>query len=160
MATYEPDPETAALFARHKTARKAVADTRKPVMAAAEQAMRAGASNQQLAHLTGLTAETFRSLADKLGIDNRQKAPTVGREVEAAKTSQHAPAAEEFPTPPASIRKLTGTEAAHLAQVATDRAPERAAHYDRIAHTSKYGYYSVVDTALKTGDLRKADLDS
>lgn len=84
--TYEPTTEDAQLFARHKRARDTIKATRKPVMEAAERAMRDGASNQQLAEMTGLTAETFRTLADKLGIDNRQRLPTVGRKV--------APAAE------------------------------------------------------------------
>lgn len=79
--TYEPNTEDAQLFAKHKRARETIKTTRKPVMDAAERAMRDGASNQQLAELTGMSAETFRSLADKLGIDNRQKAPTVGRKV-------------------------------------------------------------------------------
>jgi hypothetical protein len=83
--TYEPDTDDAQLFTRHKRARQTIKETRAPVMAAAERAIRAGASNQELAALTGLTPETFRTLAEKIGVDNRRRAPTVGREVEAAK---------------------------------------------------------------------------
>ncbi|MFE2407033.1 hypothetical protein ACFXDE_01680 [Kitasatospora sp. NPDC059408] len=85
MTAYEPDPQTAKLFAQHKTAAQIVKRTRKPVLAAAEAAVRAGATNQQLAELTGMSDETFRKLAERIGVDNRQKAPTVGREVEAKK---------------------------------------------------------------------------
>lgn len=95
MTTYEPDPQTAKLFAQHKTAAQTVKRTRKPVLTAAEDAIRAGATNQQLAELTGMSDETFRKLAEKIGVDNRQKAPTVGREVEARRAApEHAPPAE------------------------------------------------------------------
>lgn len=95
MSSYEPDPATAKLFAQHKTAAQTVKRTRKPVMAAAEEAIRAGATNQELAELTGMTDETFRKLAERIGVDNRQKAPTVGREAEQRRAaSEHAPPAE------------------------------------------------------------------
>jgi hypothetical protein len=91
--TYEPDTDDAQLFARHKKAQQTIKETRKPVREAAERAIRAGATNQELAALTGLTAETFRTLAEKIGVDNRQKAPTVG--AEAAARRQAAEAAAE-----------------------------------------------------------------
>jgi hypothetical protein len=162
--TYEPDTDDAQLFARHKRARQTIKETRKPVMEAAERAIRTGATNQELSALTGLTAETFRTLAEKIGVDNRVKPPTVGREVEAAKAtrtaSTHPIATEEFSKPAVNIRNLVAADTAHLAQVAAERAPERAAYYDHVARTSPYGYYSVVEVALKAGDLKKSDLDS
>ena len=101
MSSYEPDPKDAALFAKHRAARKVIKDTRKPVMEAAERAVRGGATNQELAEWTGLTAENFRKLAESLGVNNRVKAPTVGREVEAkrAGVAQPAPEPNERPSP-------------------------------------------------------------
>jgi hypothetical protein len=100
MSSYEPDAKDAQLFARHKAARKVIKDTRKPVAEAAERAIRAGATNQELASLTGLTPETFRVLAEKIGVDNRAKAPTVGAEAE-ARRAQTAPELDRRPFPPA-----------------------------------------------------------
>lgn len=101
MSSYEPDTKDAALFAKHKAARKVIKDTRAPVMSAAERAIRGGATNQELAEWTGLTAENFRKLAETLGIDNRVKAPTVGREAEARRASAvQLPEPNERPSPP------------------------------------------------------------
>lgn len=160
MTSYEPDPKTARLFARHKQATETLRETKKPVATALEDAIRQGATSPQLAALTGMSTQAIRNLAERLGVDIRVKAPTVGREAEAARASYPAAETVEFAKPAANIRKLTGPETRHLAEVATERAPERAAHYDRIAHASPYGYYSVVEAALMVGDLRKADLDS
>lgn len=85
MTAYEPDPTDTKLFARHKQARDTIRTTRKPLREASIRALRDGATNQELAALTGLTPEHFRKLAEEIGVDNRQKPPTVGREAEAAK---------------------------------------------------------------------------
>lgn len=104
MSSYEPNAKDAALFAKHKQARKVIKDTRASVAEAAERAIRAGATNQQLAELTGMTDETFRKLAEKIGVDNRVKPPTVGKEVTAgvarAYGAAHPVASEHAPPQP------------------------------------------------------------
>jgi hypothetical protein len=90
MTSYEPDPTAAKTFASYKRAYEAERDLKPTMREAAEQAIRAGASNQQLAKLTGLTSEYFRKLAERIGVDNRRRAPTVGREVEAARKAAEA----------------------------------------------------------------------
>jgi hypothetical protein len=87
MSSYEPDAQDAALFAKNKRAQEIIKKGRPDVLAAAERAIRQGATNQELATLTGMSDETFRKLAAKLGVDNRVKAPTVGREVEAKRAA-------------------------------------------------------------------------
>lgn len=95
MSSYEPDSDTAKLFSRHKQAAKTLKDTKKPVAEAVEKAIRQGATSPQLAELTGLTTQTIRNLADKIGIDIRVKAPTVGPEAAARRAAapEHAPPA-------------------------------------------------------------------
>lgn len=85
MTSYEPDTKTAGLFARYKRAYETERDLKPEMRTAAEEAIRDGASNQELAALTGLTPEYFRKIATAIGVDNRRRAPTVGREVEARK---------------------------------------------------------------------------
>lgn len=87
MSSYEPDPKDAQLFARSRSARKTIKDIRNPLREASIRALKSGATNQELAEMTGLTAESFRVLAAKIGVDNRQKAPTVGREAEARRAA-------------------------------------------------------------------------
>jgi hypothetical protein len=87
MTSYEPDPKTAQLFTRYKRAVETERDLKPQVREASEEAIRAGASNQELAALTGLTAEYFRKIATAIGVDNRRRAPTVGREVEARRAA-------------------------------------------------------------------------
>jgi hypothetical protein len=95
MTSYEPDPKTAQLFSRYKRAVEAERELKPDVRTAAETAIRDGASNQELAALTGLTPEFFRKLAQSIGVDNRRKAPTVGREADARRAAaEHAPPAE------------------------------------------------------------------
>jgi hypothetical protein len=88
MTSYEPDAKTAQLFARYKRAVETERDLKPDMRAAAEEAVRAGASNQELAALTGLTSEYFRKLAEKIGVDNRRRAPTVGAEAAARKAAK------------------------------------------------------------------------
>ncbi|MGW2371758.1 hypothetical protein [Kitasatospora sp. NPDC001683] len=90
MTSYEPDPATAKTFASYKRAYEAERDLKPKMRQQAEEAIRAGASNQELAALTGLTPEYFRKLATAIGVDNRRRAPTVGREVEAARKAAEA----------------------------------------------------------------------
>lgn len=95
MTDYEPDPATAKVFARYKQAYETEREYRPQVREAARAAIRAGATNPELAKLTGLTTEFFRKIANEIGVDNRTKAPTVGREAEAKRAaSEHAPPAE------------------------------------------------------------------
>ena len=84
---YTPDTDTAQLFARYKRTLETERTLKPKVREAAEHAIRAGASNQELAALTGMTPEYFRKLATAIGVDNRRRAPTVGREVEAQKAA-------------------------------------------------------------------------
>lgn len=135
LMTYEPDTDETQLFARHKRARQTIKETRKPVMEAAERAIRAGATNQRLAELTGLTAETFRTLAEKIGVDNRAKAPTVGREAQARRASaSDSPIANpnrvhaaETPRLPSRIADLSDKQALELCERAYAFADDRQA---------------------------------
>ena len=88
MTSYEPDPETAKIFARYKQAAEVIKRDRPRVLAAAEEAIRDGATNPQLAALTGMTDQTFRNIATRIGVDNRVKPPTVGAEAEARRAQQ------------------------------------------------------------------------
>lgn len=96
MSSYEPDPKTAKLFARHKQATETIRDTKKPVAEAVEDAIRNGATSPQLAKLTGMSTQAIRNIAERIGVDIRVKAPTVGPEAEArrAAAQEHAPPAE------------------------------------------------------------------
>lgn len=95
MTSYEPGPRAAQLFARYKRAHQTERELKPDMREAAMEAIRAGASNQELAALTDLTPEFFRKIAIEIGVDNRRKAPTVGREAEARRgAAEYAP-----PTP-------------------------------------------------------------
>lgn len=87
MTSYEPDPKTAQIFARYKRAHEAERELKPGMRTAAATAIRDGASNQELAALTDLTPEFFRKLAIEIGVDNRRKAPTVGREADAKRAN-------------------------------------------------------------------------
>jgi hypothetical protein len=136
MSSYEPDPKTAKLFARHKQATETLRDTKKPVAEAVEDAIRQGATSPQLAALTGMTTQTIRNIAERLGIDIRVKAPTVGREAEALRAGAAPPEPNERPSPSGwiphlpdelglepEIRKLTPAQVkAMVEQVERDHA--------------------------------------
>jgi hypothetical protein len=80
MATYKPDDETAALFARYKRAKEAEELLRPLVKQAAVKDMQeAGATVGALHRLTGMTDEVFRRLARDNDIDRRRE-PTVGKD--------------------------------------------------------------------------------
>jgi len=75
-------------FARFKRANETIRDLKPEVREGAIARLREGASNQELAQATGLTSEYFRKLAAELGIDNRRRPPTVGREARAAREAR------------------------------------------------------------------------
>lgn len=106
MTSYEPDPKTAKLFARHKQATETIRDTKKDVTAALEDAIRQGATSPQLSALTGMSTQTIRNIAERIGVDIRLKAPTVGREVEA----RRAAASEDQPAGPVANPHRTQVE--------------------------------------------------
>jgi plasmid stability protein len=112
MSSYEPDPKTAKLFARHKQATETIRDTKKDVTSALEDAIRPGATSPQLSALTGMSTQTIRNIAERIGVDIRVKAPTVGREVEAkrAAVAQPAPEPNERPSPPLQPRSWPPVE--------------------------------------------------
>jgi len=80
MATYKPDDETAALFARYKKAKELEEELRPRVKERAVREMRdAGATVGVLHDLTAMTDEVFRRLARDNGIERRRE-PTVGKD--------------------------------------------------------------------------------
>lgn len=79
MPTYEPDEETAALFARFKRIHKTHTDLLKTVKKVAPDEMRKGATVGDLEELTGLTDEVFRRIGRANGIE-RLREPTVGKD--------------------------------------------------------------------------------
>lgn len=80
MATdYEPDEETAALYARYKRARALEKQLLPLVKKSAPDEMRKGATVSRLAELTGLTDEVFRRLGRAHEIE-RLREPTVGKD--------------------------------------------------------------------------------
>lgn len=80
MATYSPDEETAALFARYKRAKDLEEQLRPVVKERAVREMRdAGATVLALHRLTGMADEVFRRLARVNDIE-RRRAPTVGKD--------------------------------------------------------------------------------
>ncbi|WP_327066785.1 hypothetical protein [Kitasatospora sp. NBC_01302] len=103
MTTYEPDTKTAQLFTRYKRAVETERDLKPQVRDAAETAIRAGASNQELAAFTGLTAEYFRKIAIAIGADNRRRAPTVGPEAAALRAAK----TEALPAEPVANPRRT-----------------------------------------------------
>lgn len=131
--SYEPDPKTAKLFARYKQAAEVIRTEKRPVLKAAEDAIRQGATSPELASLTGMSGQTFRTLAEKIGVDIRTKPPTVGPEAE-ARRAQAAPEPNERPSAPGlkphlpaelqlepEIRSLTLTQVKRMvAQVEED----------------------------------------
>jgi hypothetical protein len=88
IMSYEPDPATAKLFARYKQAAEIIRNDKKRVLAAAEEAIRnQAATSPELAALTGMSGQTFRTLAEKIGVDIRVKPPTTGPEAEARRNA-------------------------------------------------------------------------
>lgn len=85
--TYEPAPDHAKLFAKHKRAVEIQRETADPLREAAGNALLAGATNKELAELTGLSTEYFRKLAREVGAA-RQKPPTVGKDAPQKPTTQ------------------------------------------------------------------------
>lgn len=80
MATdWEPDEETAALYARFKRIRAAHDQMLKQIKEGAPSQLRAGATAGRLSKLTGLTDEVFRRIARDNDID-RLREPTVGKD--------------------------------------------------------------------------------
>jgi hypothetical protein len=80
MATdWEPDEETAALYARFRRARTTYEQTLKQVKDTAPGKLREGATAGRLAKLTGLTDEVFRRIARDNDIE-RLREPTVGKD--------------------------------------------------------------------------------
>ena len=80
MTGYTPRDDVAALFARHKRQKAALARLDEVVKKQAVEEMRDhGASVAELADLTGISDETFRRLARANGIE-RLREPTVGRD--------------------------------------------------------------------------------
>lgn len=78
--TYEPDEETAALFARYRRAKELEETLRPQVKERAIREMRdADATVGALHRLTGMTDEVFRRLARENDIDRRRE-PTVGKD--------------------------------------------------------------------------------
>lgn len=79
MTSYERDPDTARLYARHKRAVETQRDTIDLIKDAAAHELLAGATTKELADATGLSIEYFRRLARAVGAE-RQKPPTVGKD--------------------------------------------------------------------------------
>lgn len=80
MATdWEPDEETAALYARYRRTRAALDQMLKQIKDTAPDQMRDGATAGRLAKYTGLTDEVFRRIARENGIE-RLREPTVGKD--------------------------------------------------------------------------------
>ena len=105
MSDYEPDPATAKLFARYKQAAEIIKNDKKRVLEAAEAAIRDHrATSPELAKLTGMSGQTFRTMAEKLGVDIRVKPPTTGPKAEARRVIAARPAPEpsERPSPAAA----------------------------------------------------------
>lgn len=84
MATdYEPDEDTAALFARYKRAYMTEKQLRPLIKKVAPGEMRdKGATVGRLAELTGLTDEVFRRIGRANDIE-RLREPTVGKDAKA-----------------------------------------------------------------------------
>lgn len=150
MSDYEPDPQTAKLFARYKQAAKVIKEDKKPVLEAAEKAIRQGATSPELASLTGMSGQTFRTLAEKIGVDIRTKPPTVGPEA-AARKSQASARPEPRPTAPAEPKRVDHAMLAADAEDPTDPATETPAENDRVGQ-------SEIDAA--TADLVAAWLEA
>jgi hypothetical protein len=88
MATeWEPDEETAALYARFKRSRTAYEQALKQIKDTAPDQLRKGATAGRLAKLTGLTDEVFRRIARDNGIE-RLREPTVGKDAKPKATEE------------------------------------------------------------------------
>jgi nucleotide-binding universal stress UspA family protein len=160
---YEPDPATAKLFARHKQAAQTIKETREPVLEAAEQAIRQGATNPELAKLTGMSGETFRKLAEKLGVDNRVKLPTVGPEAAArlGKRVAAEPTGPQKAPPTAPTRhQLLDRLTARQVAAATSRVWGRAdrQQHEALTEASNLGDRAVVETALRLGLISEDEI--
>lgn len=84
---YAPTPDEARVFGQYKRAYEKERELRPDVKKLAAAALHRGATNKELMDLTGLSDEFFRRIARAEGIE-RQREPTVGREVEAKRTAQ------------------------------------------------------------------------
>lgn len=152
MSSYEPDPDTARLFTRHKQAAKTLKDTKKPVTEAVERAIRQGATSPELAEMTGLSGQTIRNIAEKIGVDIRLKPPTVGREVE-AKRARSSPAAGPYAE---LVDSLTDEQAAQLAIRVYTAADRR--QYAELNEASTRGDRAVLAAALANGTIDESAL--
>lgn len=116
MSDYEPDPETAKLFARYKQAAEIIKNDKPDVLKAAEAAIRDHrASSPELAKLTGMSGQTFRTMAERLGVDIRTKPPTTGPKAEAQRAvPQPAPEPNERPSPAVSAEGQSWQPSADL----------------------------------------------
>lgn len=83
-SNYTPNDDVAKLFARYKRHYEGERALKPEMIEMAKRELHAGASNSDLAKLTGLTDEFFRRIARAEGIQ-RKRPPTVGKEAEAAK---------------------------------------------------------------------------
>lgn len=88
---YTPDDEAARLYAQHKRHHEKALELRDDVKEQAGKDLLAGAKPVELAKLTGLSDEFFRRIARSVGAE-RKRPPTVGREVEAKRSSEEKPA--------------------------------------------------------------------
>ncbi len=135
--SYEPDPATAKLFARYKQAAEIIKNDKPHVLKAAEAAIRDHhASSPELAKLTGMSGQTFRTMAERLGVDIRTKPPTTGPEAEARRAvAQAAPEPNERPSPPAAeLRQWPPVELGYDSRIQAltpDQAKRIAAQVER-----------------------------
>lgn len=163
MSDYEPDPQTAKLFARYKQAAKVIKDERRDVLKAAEEAIRQGAKSPELAALTGMSGQTFRTLAEKIGADARSKPPTTGPEAEARKAqasvrpeSTEQPQSGFIPHLPVelglepAIRKLTPAQVKAMVEQVQQDHPEWARKSRRLFASTLPTYlpYALANDAL------------
>ncbi|MFJ4637547.1 hypothetical protein ACIP69_18225 [Streptomyces hygroscopicus] len=84
---YTPTPDEARVFGKYKRAYETERELRPDVKKLAAAALHRGATNKELMELTGLSDEFFRRIARAEGIE-RQREPTVGREVQAKRATQ------------------------------------------------------------------------
>lgn len=84
---YTPTADEARTFSRYKRAYETERELRPDVKKFAAASLHRGATNKELMELTGLSDEYFRRIARAEGIE-RQREPTVGREVTAKQTPQ------------------------------------------------------------------------
>jgi hypothetical protein len=167
IMSYEPDPETAKLFATYKQAAEIVKRDKKRVLAAAEAAIRDHrATSPELVSLTGMSGQTFRTMAERLGVEIRVKPPTVGAEAEAKRAAlaghPEKPEAKERPSPahPRLVADLSEDRAAALLEQAYGWAtPDQRPTLDRAAADDPEDRNrAVVAAAYRIGVLTKSEL--